>query len=107
MTRQVLPVKAERAGSPNHLEVEVAQVDHVPPAEPLGEQPGDQRLGLGVVAAHEHRMVAVGELAGFTMSRAFMVLRVLTTRTVGKARWMRSPSESVLATNREGGMPCE
>jgi O-acetylserine/cysteine efflux transporter len=43
---------------------EVAEVDHVPPAEGLGEELGDLRLGLVVVAAHEHGVVAFGELTG-------------------------------------------
>jgi hypothetical protein len=52
-------------------------------------------------------VIAAGQLAGFAMSRAFIVFRALTTRAAGKARWIRSPSESVLATSSDGGMPRE
>ena len=36
-----------------------------------------------------------------------MVLRVLTTLMLGKARWICSPNESVLTMLSDGGMPCE
>ena len=52
-------------------------------------------------------MVAVGERRGSTISSAFIVFRALTTRAAGKARWICSPSESVLQTVSEGGMPRE
>src|ERR1051325_2188683 len=37
-------------------------------------------------------------LAGATMTLAFTVFNVLTTLDSGKARWIRSPRESVLQT---------
>src|SRR5690242_2896482 len=37
-------------------------------------------------------------LAGSTMTLAFTVFKVFTTLDSGKARWIRSPSESVLHT---------
>ena len=45
--------------------------------------------------------------AGLTISAAVTVLSAFTTFTLGKARWICSPIESVLQTVRVGGMPCE
>ena len=44
-------------------------------------------------------------VAGSTMRSALRVLRVLTTRAAGKARWICSASESVSFTNSVGGIP--
>src|SRR5690606_4635992 len=48
-----------------------------------------------------------GTSDGSTITPAFTVFSVLTTRVSGNARWICSASESVLHTVRHGGMPCE
>ena len=42
---------------------------------------------------------------GSTMRLVLIVFSVFTTRASGKRRWIRSPSESVLHTKSDGGMP--
>lgn len=41
------------------------------------------------------------------MTKALTVLRVLTTLASGNVRWICSPSESVLETVNDGGIPRE
>ena len=48
-----------------------------------------------------------GSLPGSTITEAVTVFRAFTTRACGKARWIVSPSESVLETLRLGGKPLE
>src|SRR6266511_3709122 len=44
---------------------------------------------------------------GLTMTMLVIVFKVLTTLALGKARWICSPSESVLHTISDGGIPFE
>jgi hypothetical protein len=46
-------------------------------------------------------------LVGSTITSQFIVLGAFITRACGKRRWICSPSESVLDTNSEGGVPWE
>ena len=58
------------------MAADVAEVDHVLPAEPSPQDLGHQRLGGGVVPAHEHVVLAAdvclarcdGELAGYAFA---------------------------------------
>jgi hypothetical protein len=50
-------------------------------------------------------VVGSGSGPGSVINAAVTVLRGLATRACGKASWICSPSESVSATKRVGGMP--
>jgi len=48
-----------------------------------------------------------GTSDGCTMTRQFIVFSAFTTRASGNSRWICSPSESVLHTVSDGGIPFE
>ena len=72
---------------------DVADVQHLLPAEPALEQLAmDPVLGLLVVAGDEDRSSVSVSWCGVDHDGALTVLSAFTTRASGKAAWMRSPS---------------